>query len=391
MKAGVGVAIVLSLLILTGMRVDEAEPGQVGKSQAPPREFLYVGTSNNRDSEGLNVYEFKRDGATLEHIQTVRDRRGPSFQALHPNRRILYSVSSHRFIEGGDLGTLSAYRIDAETGMLTLFSEQPTRGRAHLSVDPQGRFVYVSDYGGGRLSVHGITSDGGLTEALDVVEHTGSSVNPERQTKPYVHSVVPSVDGRFVYASDLGVDKIFIYGVAGETGELTPATVPHVATTPGSGPRHAVVSADGRFLYSVEEMHHAVAAYAIDPEIGELSPIQRLDLLPADFDPTVYVSGADIHISPDTRFLYVSNRGHDHLVIYEIEPANGTLALAGYQQTGTRPVNFAVDRKGEFIFVANSSDDYISVFRRDPQTGLLSAAAELASPAPSCLTHLILE
>jgi 6-phosphogluconolactonase len=362
-------------------------------AQAPdPRQFLYVGTSNARGSEGLYVYELDPAGVAPRLVQVVSDRRGPGFQAIHPTGRYLYSVSSHRFVEGGRHGTISAYRIEPASGRLTLLNERPALGSTHLSVDPLGRFAYVSDYGGATLSVHGIAADGRLTDALDVVHHEGRSVHPERQAAPFVHSAIPSPDGRFLYMSAMGLDRIYVYAVDPETGRLSPGAVPYVETSPGTGPRHFAVRPDGAFAYSVEEILHSVSAYGIDSATGALRPIQRLDLVPAGMDTTgMRISAADVHTSPDGRFLYVTNRGDDRLVVYAIDADRGTLTRVGSAVTGEHPRAFGIAPRGEFVFVAARDDDEVVVFRRDELSGLVEPASRIAVPAPTSTTAVLFE
>lgn len=354
-----------------------------------PKEIIYVGTFAGRGSQGLYVFEFDRSTGRLTEIQTVSDREGPNFQALHPDGNYLYSVSGEAFSEDANYGTITAYHIDQETGMLTKINEQSVEGRgpAHVSIDPRGRFAYVSNYGAGNLSVFAINEDGSLTEAVDVVQHEGSSVNERRQGRPHVHSIMPSADGLFIYASDLGIDKIMIYEVDLTTGKLTPAEPPYVENTPGAGPRHFKIHPNGEFAYAAEELSYTVAAFRVDQSTGALTQIQRVSMVPDDFEGVN--SAADIHISPDGRFLYASNRGHDSLVIFEIGETTGGLSLVGHEPTrGGHPRNFMIDQQGEFVLVANRDDDNVVVFRRDETTGKLSYTGEQVHvPMAVCVTQ----
>jgi len=361
---------------------------------ADPKEYFYVGTFDLRGSEGLYVFELDREEMKLTQLQTVSDRGGPNFQAIHPSGRFLYSISGDAFSEDADHGTISAYRIDRETGMLTLINEQSIgdSGPAHVSVDPQGRFAYVSNYGPGSVSVLGINDDGSLTELLDLVQHEGSGADPRRQSGPHAHSVIPSADGRFIYASDLGIDKIMIYEVDGSTGKLSPAETPFAENAPGSGPRHFVIHPDGEFAWSIEEMTFTVAGFSVDPATGALEQIQRLDLAPDNID-TSTSSGADIHISPDGKFLYGSVRGADLLTIYEIDTESGMLNLVGHEPVrGGHPRNFGIDKFGAFVFVANRDSDHVVFFSRDESTGELTfTGLEASVPGAVCVTQLVVE
>ncbi len=353
------------------------------------KEIIYVGTYSGRGSRGLYVFAFDRATGQMTGIQTVSDRKGPNFQALHPDGTYLYSVSGAAYSDETDHGTVTAYRIDPETGLLTQINEQSTQGRgpAHVSVDPRGRFVYVSNFSSGNLSVFAINEDGSLTEAVDVVRHEGSSINERRQSGPHVHSIVPSPDGRYIYVSDMGIDKIMIYAVDQNTGELTPAEMPYVESIPGSGPRHFTIHPNDKFAYSLEQISSTVAVYRVNQSTGALTRIQRMSTLPDAFEGAN--QAADIHISPDGEFLYASNRGHNSLVIYKIDRATGKLSLIDHEPTrGRHPRNFMVDEKGEFVLVANMYDDEVVIFRRDQETGKLNYTGEQVHvPMAVCVTQ----
>lgn len=357
----------------------------------PSKEIIYVGTFSD---EGLFVLEFDRESRTFSQIQQIEDFSGPNFQWIHPEGHALYSISSDPATddEGDRNGSVAAYSIDRESGRLTFLNAQSTEGRgpAHVSLDPQGKFAFVSNYGGGNLSVYPIQSDGSLGAAVDVVQHEGSSINPRRQTRPYVHSIIPSPDGRFIYAVDLGTDYVAIYEVDRETGKLSPAEQPFLDLEPGSGPRHFTFHPSGDFAYTVDELSSTVTANAVNKQTGALDPVQRITMLPEDFDGTS--SAADIHISPDGKFLYASNRGHDSLAIYRIDQSTGRLELVGHEPTrGGHPRNFAIDKFGEFVFVANRDNDNVVLFERDAETGLLTyTGVEATVPRAVCVTQYLI-
>lgn len=356
-------------------------------------EYIYVGTFPDDDNKGLHVFQFDRITGDLEEIQTVSHREGPNFQAIHPNNEVLFSVSDDPFTENEPFGTLSAYQIDADTGRLELLNEQSVlgRGTAHVSVDPLGEFVYVSNYSEGNIVVFGVNEDGSVTEALDNVQHEGSSINPQRQQGPHVHSAIPSQDGRFVYVSDLGIDQIKIYETDRISRQLTPAEIPFFQNEPGSGPRHFAIHENGRFAYSIEEMSVTVAVLEVDSENGSLNQIQRLSLLPEQTEREDYMSGADIHISPDGGYLYASVRGENLIAIYSIDEDTGELSIVGHESTvGSHPRNFMIDEKGEFLLVANRDNDHVVVFRRDQQTGKLNFTGMEASVGKAvCVTQFL--
>ena len=358
-------------------------------------EYIYAGTFEGEGSEGLYVFELNREELSLRHIQTVTNRLGPNFQAIHPNKQYLYSVGDDPFSENEPFGTLSAYQINQENGVLELISEQSVEGRgtAHVSVDPMGEFVYVSNYTEGNVVMFRILEDGSVTEAIDSQQHEGKSINENRQNAPHVHQAVPSADGRFLYVSDLGIDKIMIYEIEREEGKLVPAVTPWFESVPGSGPRHLALHPNGEFAYSNEELSVTVTALSVDEETGALSQIQRLSMLPDDVVREDYMSGADIHISKDGRYLYASVRGENLLAIYEIDQSSGQLTFVKHVSTeGDHPRNFMVDEEGEFVIVANRDGDHIVVFDRNSETGELTfTGTEAEVPVAVCVTQLILD
>jgi 6-phosphogluconolactonase len=387
-------SVMISFLILfTGLLGCNGDEQQRTEEQQTFDEFIYTGAFS--DSEGISVFGFDRADLSFTHIQTLSDRTGAGFQAIHPDGNVLYSVSGQPLTEDSSHGTLSAYKIDRETGKLELLNERSAEGRgpAHVSVDPLGRFVYVSNYSSGNISVFAVQEDGGLSEVLDVAQHEGSSVNERRQQGPHAHAADPSPDGRFLYVSDLGIDKIKIYEVDRDTGVLTPAVTPYAENEPGAGPRHFTFHPNAEFAYSVEELSLTVAAFSVDNETGALEQIQRVELLPDDIEGDEGMTAADIHISPDGNFLYATTRGADIVTIFSIDQSAGELRTVGHESTlGGHPRNFMIDQKGEFILVANRDNDNVVMFIRDSETGELEpAGAELNVPRVVCVTQLITE
>ena len=357
-------------------------------AQTSPKDIIYAGTSSARGSKGIYVFQFDRSLGKLTELQTVTEGISPNFLALSPDRKYLYAIYSTGTIQDGN-GSVMSFKIDPSTGFLTKLNEQSSEGNgpAHISIDPKGRFAYVSNYGGGSLAVYPINKDGALEKASDVIKHTGTSIVQGRQEGSHVHSIIPSKDGKFVYVSDLGIDKVMIYQVQ-KSGKLVPAIIPFVKNAPGSGPRHFAIHPNGNFAYSAEEISSTIASFRIDKLNGSLSPLERLNMLPAGF--TDKSSAADIHFSPDGKFLYASNRGHESLVIYAVDPKTGKMSLVGHENTGGKhPRNFMIDKRGEYVLTANQNTDNIVVFSRDKQTGkLIPTGEQVLVPAVLCLVQL---
>ena len=342
------------------------------------KDILYIGTYTEK-GEGIYVYEFDRSNLSFKEIQVMVNKNSPSFLEFHPNKKFLYSAN-----EGNS--TVSSYAIDA-VGKLTALNSKSSLGKGpcHVAVDPKGRFLYVSNYGSGQLGVYLINADGTIGAVADSIQDVGTG-----SQKPHMHSVIPSADGKFIYASDLGIDKIMVYAVDPKTGKLTPGSVPYAEVKSGDGPRHFAIHPNGNFGYSAGELASVVNSFKIVKNSGALVPLERVTMLPKDFTGKSFA--ADIHFSPDGKFLYASNRGHESLAIYAVDAKSGKLTIAGHADThGKHPRNFLADQKGELVLVTNRDNDNVVIFKRDAQTGQLTyTSKEISIPTPVCVKQLFL-
>ena len=349
--------------------------------------LVYVGTYTTGKSEGIYLYRLNLSSGELTHLATTSGVVNPSFLALAPSRRYLYAVNEVEEFAGKRSGALSAFAVDRRTGELRLLNQQPSLGGApcYVVVDRAGRFVLVANYVGGNVAVLPVRSDGSLGEATEVKQDFGSSINAERQEGPHAHCIVLDPANRFAYACDLGTDKIMIFRFDARRGKLIPNGRPWVQVKPGAGPRHLTFHPGGNYAYVINEMHATITAFAHDRAEGNLEAVQTVPALPKGF--TGANTSADIHVSPDGRFLYCSNRGHDSIATFKIDPRNGELTFIAHESTGGKtPRNFAIDPTGAFLLVANQNSDAIVTFRLDPKTGRLSATGQVVEvPSPVCL------
>ena len=356
---------------------------------------VYFATcTGNANSEGIYHSTLDLGAGSLSEPELVAKTPAPSFLAMHPNGKSLYAVS-----EAAD-GTVRAFAIDTTTKKLTLLNERPSGGSGpcHVGVDGEGQCLAVANYGGGSMEVLPINNDGSLGVVSAVVRHKGSSVNPQRQGEPHAHGVNFSPDGRFVFVTDLGLDKIMIYQLVRKDGAFLPMAYGYVKLKPGSGPRHFVFHPSGEFAYVINELDGTVAAYVYDALTGAMTSIQRISTLPGDFKGTSW--GAEVRTHPNGKFLYASNRGHDSIAIYRIAAGTGVLALAGFQNSGGAcPRDFDLDPSGRFCVVANQNSDNVCVFRVDANSGALELVGKpitLGRPVCVCFPrghqgHLRLE
>jgi 6-phosphogluconolactonase len=347
------------------------------------KEIMYVGTYSVRGSEGVYVFEFDRTAGTMQPLQSVSNAKSPSFLAIHPSGKYLYSVN-----EGADkLGGVSAYAIDKATGKLQFLNGQSSLGGGpcHISVDQTGKTAFVSNYGGGSLAVLPINADGTLSAAADSVQDAGTGPNEKRQEKAHVHSATLAPDNRFVYVADLTTDKLNIFDVDAKGSTVKPASTPYVSVKSGSGPRHFTFHPNGKYAYLVEELTSTVAVLSRNPKTGALTMIEdNVKTLPADF--TGQNTSADIHIDPSGKFLYQSNRGANTLAIFAIGSDGKLTKVADQPTEGKTPRNFLIDPKGDFVFVAHQDSDNITIFKRDQKTGKLTYTGQSVKvPAPVCV------
>ena len=352
--------------------------------------FVYVGTYTGRGSEGIYLYRLDTAAGKLTALGLAAKAPDPSFLAIHPDERHLYAVSEISSFEGKKSGAANAYELDPHTGSLTLLNKVSTvgAGPCYVTVDKSGRDVLVANYGSGSVAVLPVKQDGSLGEASAFIQHTGSSVNPRRQKEPHAHSINVSPDNRFAVAADLGLDELLVYRFDPAKGSLTANDPPFTRVNPGAGPRHFSFQPDGKFAYVINEIQSTITAFTWDAAGGILKEIQTISTLPAGF--SGQNDTADVHVHPTGKFVYGSNRGHDSIAVFAVDPARGTLTPVEYVPTqGKVPRNFGIDPTGSILIAANQNSDNLVVFRIDAETGKLSAAGQsLQLSRPVCVQFI---
>ena len=349
---------------------------------------LYVGTYTAGKSEG--IYGYHMDGATgaLTRFTSIRSV-NPSFLTIDRSRRFLYAVNEFGEYLGKPGGAVSAFAIDPATRNLRLLNEQATLGAdpCYLSVDSRKRTLLVANYTGGNLSVMPLRSDGTLGMVAEVKQHEGSGPK-EQQKGPHAHCVIFDRSERHALAADLGIDKVMIYRFDRSTGKLTPAQQPFAELKAGAGPRHLTFHPSGKYLYVISELDSTMTAFKYNEQNGTLTEIETISTLPNDFTGVSYC--ADVHVSRSGRFLYGSNRGHNSIVVFEIDPRTGKLKLVEHVSTeGNWPRNFTIDPTEKFLLVANQRSENVVVFSIDPGSGRLKpTGVNEAIPSPVCLRFL---
>jgi len=346
-------------------------------TSAPPRD--------STGSKGIYIYKFDATTGRAVFLSHTEDVVNPSFLAVAPDRQHVYACTETRTTNAG---SLSAFSLDRDAGVLRFINKVPSGGDnpVYVAVHRGGRWVAVANYTGGSLSVFPIGAGGAVLPYVQNIQHTGHSVHPTRQDRPHVHSVVFSPDNRSLYAQDLGEDSVSIYGFDPALERPLRGDDVAVATLPGAGPRHLTFHPNGKYAYLIEELGGHVDVFQYYPGTGRLRLLQRI-AAHADTAKGPFRS-SDVHVSPDGRFLYATNREAEcNVAIFSIDAGKGTLRAIGYQPTmGKEPRNFMIDPTGQYLLVGNQDTNTIFVFRIDKQTGLLQPTGErLDVPSPTCL------
>lgn len=348
--------------------------------------IAYVGTYTDGQAKGVYALRYDAAGGKFVSLGLKAEVASPSFVATDPSHKFLYAITE-RAARKDSTGSLSSYAIDPATGALTPINHVLAHGNttAHLAVDATGKWLLVANYGSGSVAVFALKPDGSIGEMSDFKQHSGSSVNPHRQKGPHPHEVVMSPDNRFLYVPDLGLDQVFVYALDGATGKLTLAST--TDTRPGFGPRHMLFGKNGKFAYVLGEMGSAVTVMAHDKASGKLTPVETVDTVPPRL--TVENNTAELALSPDGRFLYATNRGHDSVAVFRINAANGKLTdVQNVPTQGHIPRGMALDPDGTHLLAANQESDNIVIFDRDAKTGKLTPTGQVMTDIPTAVCIL---
>lgn len=341
--------------------------------------FLLIGTYTTSGSDGIYVSRFNTQTGQQKMMSSVKTP-NPSYLVVSPDRKFVYAVNEN------DTGMVTAFSFNKESASLTKLNEVASAGAhpCYISISKKGTQLVVANYTGGNLSVIDIRKDGWMNQPKQIIQQKGNSINRNRQDKPHVHSVVFSPDYNFLYAADLGTDKVMVYQVNQKNGALAPADPAFVEVNAGAGPRHLVFNPKLPYAYLIEELTGTVSVFRY--EDGRLTLLQNTSTHPMNYQGAF--GSADIHVSADGRFLYCSNRGDaNSIAIFKIDEVTGMIKIAGFQPVlGVHPRNFTLDPSGNFLLVANRDSDEIVIFKVDKQTGLLEdSKLRINVSKPVCL------
>lgn len=337
--------------------------------------LCYVGSYALQDEPSIYLCKLHQKNGRLELIDSISGILNPSFLVVNQEGSRLYAISESA------QGAVAAYAIQPENGKLSELGKKEMEGAdpCYLTISSTG-YVLIAHYSSGHLNSFALDSHGALAEMVSQIQHVGSSgVISDRQEAAHAHSIVLNHEGTYAYVSDLGQDKIVIYRV--EDGKLQASG--HVDLPPGAGPRHFVIRESGNTAYGINELNNSITTYNYNPIDGKLEIVQHISTLPEDFTGESYP--ADIHLSPDGRYIYGSNRGHDSIVRLAIDSTTGLLSEPVWSEAGGEwPRNFVVLE--DYVLVANQNSNNIAVFKRDGVTGTLTATGnELQLDKPVCI------
>jgi 6-phosphogluconolactonase len=363
---------------------------------AETADYAYIGTytrnapggAGEAVSEGIYVAKVDADTGKLELIQTVASD-NPSFLALSPDQQFLYAINEIADYKGKDVGSVEAYKIDDDSGEITLINREALPGSipAHLTVDPSGKYLVVAEYIGGEFVVLPIGEDGGLGAPVDIVKQQGSGPNKERQEAPHPHIVKYDPAGRYIAAADLGIDKVETFEL--QDGKLN--KVGEVAMEPGAGPRHVAFNPDGTMLYVINELNATIATLPYDAESGKLGePIATVSTVPDDFPEAK--STAEIMVHPSGKFLYGSNRrlsdhpDADSIAVFRLDEQDVPERVQLVTKGMAFPRAFQLDPTATWLYALNQKGDSIIQLAIDQETGELTPTGNITEvPTPVSL------
>ncbi|MHB1922852.1 MAG: lactonase family protein [Chitinophagaceae bacterium] len=357
--------------------------GQEKIKGQPHLDYLFIGRYAPADSNSIFVYRFNTSNGRAYPVSSIKGIDNPSFLTISPNHHFLYAVSE---THGADPGKVFAYSFDQASGKLKYLDQQLSGGDdpCNITTDHTGKWVFVANYTSGSFSELPVRKDGSLGLAIHTIQHVGHGVNPLRQASPHVHCILPAPNNHDIFVTDLGLDKVFTYEFNSKNGSLIDGHPPTTSVFPGSGPRHLKFSPNQKNLYLIHEMGAMITVFRYRP--GHISIIQTIPTTPKGYTQKKW--GADIHFSPDGKFLYASNRDDlNDIVTYTVNQKSGKLTYKEMISSGGKtPRNFMITPNGKYLLVGHQNSNDIVIFKRNMTTGLLTPTKGLIPiPHAVCL------
>jgi 6-phosphogluconolactonase len=341
--------------------------------------LVFFGTFTNGLSKGIYVSQLDDRTGKLSAPELAATLPSPNFLTASPDGRFLYAATRMDEFSGVKGGAVSALAVDAATGKLTLLNQKSSGGvgPCHVSVDASGKFLFVANYNGGSIKAFLLKPDGRLGEDGTFIQHTGHSVNPDRQAAAHAHWIAADPSDRFVLACDLGMDKVMIYKLNPTNATLTANDPPFATVPPGAGARHLAFSRDGRFAYVINEFACAVTTLAWEATNGTLTALATNPLLPPAVTVQTNFTAAGILVSPDGRFVYATVRWHDSISVFAVDARSGRLKFVeNVPSHGEIPRATGIDPTGRWLIVVNQKTNNAVVFKIDTETGKLTPTGQ---------------
>jgi 6-phosphogluconolactonase len=361
-----------------------------GKTQKQ-KFVMYVGTYTGPSSKGIYGYQFDAATGTATELGLVAETENPSFLTIDPTQRFLYSVNEISDFQNQKAGAITSFRIDPKAGKLNFVNQVSSAGAGpcFIAFDRAAKYIFAANYEGGNIAVFPISPDGRLGPATSTIQHSGHGANLDRQEGPHPHWVGTSADNRHAVVADLGLDKLFIYGFDPSTGSLSKNGSAY-SLTPGSGPRHFTFNSSGNLGYVINEMGSTVTVFFFDQKDGALHEKQTISTLPEGFKGKN--DTAEIELHPNGQFLYASNRGHDSIAVFSVNPQDGTLKNIQYiPSEGSKPRTFEIDPSGSYLVAADQGSNKIVIFTIDQKSGRLTRTGQTIDiSSPVCIKFVAL-
>lgn len=353
----------------------------------PDTEYLLIGCYANADEEAIKVYRFDNRTGECEYVSGLKGVANPSFLISSTDGERVYAVSE----ENGSNPAANAIGFDKKHGRLALLNSQPSGGGlpCYITLSPTGRFALTANYMGGSITVYPLNQEGKILSDTHLISFTGHGPNQERQEKPHLHCVAFTPDEKYLLATDLGTDRMYLFPVNASVTDgaasslLDESGMKVLQMESGSGPRHICFHPNGKFAYLISELSGKITVFS--HENGKLERRQTIVC-----DPFVADGSADIHVSSDGKFLYASKRlKEDGIVIYSINQENGLLTQVGFQPTGLYPRIFTLSPNGRYLLSVCRDGGRVQIFERNPDTGLLKETGKIIEISrPACVAFL---
>jgi len=356
-------------------------------AKTPDKIFFYVGSMDGSIERSIFLCELDYSSGQVSVVDSFPGSKASSYLVLSPDKDFLYAIDGTLSDPQKKHSSVVSFQVIDPTGRLEMVNRQSSEGRGpcHISCHPDGSFIFVGNYSEGNIAAYPLNSDGSIAPASDVIQHTGSGPG-KRQTKAYAHFIMADPAGNHVLAVDLGADKVFIYKLDPESGKLTPNPQQEFyKTQPGAGPRHLDFHPKKPYLFIVNELNGTLISCRYDQETGMMEEINTVSNLPEDFTGNNYP--AAVHVHPDGKYVYASNRvGHNSISVFQIKDSGAVERLQVMDNVPAHPRDFSIDPQGKFLLAAGMQGNAIEIFRIDDSTGkLIRTGQKIQMKAPACI------